>query len=234
MEQNKRSFLNLSKEQALSIFRKANKSDISDEDLYRGYQELALNDVQALLQEDIFGKYGGQLQTINFVPTFEMSMFISQLTGSIPITNSRIRWKEFSDHQHKELGIPSYNHQQLTNFLQTFNFRMSQDVGFVYENRGNKTIKRIRELFLELNNNISSPNSNKKFIKNFKSKFIANNKKQLEEFKDKDKDQYMYEAKLLFLIPNKGIVNNKVRRLLIQNTSDKCSMDVPIAIFISI
>jgi len=94
---------------------------------------------------------------------------------------------------------------------------MSQDVGFVYEHRNTKTIKRIRELFLEFNNHISSPNSNKKFMKNFKSKFISNNKKHLEEFKDKN--QYMYEAKLLFLI---------------QSTSDKCSMNVPIAVFIEI
>jgi len=234
-EYKKRMFLGLSKDKAISMIKSHNpgieKEEI--EVLLKEYTKLSESDPLVILQENRFDNEG-QIEMLNFSPTFEMAMFICQLTGAILITHGNRRWKDIQEAQFKNYGFPTYSYQKLTNFINNYNFVISQNTDFIRENRNNKSLICLRELFSEINNYISNDSraTNKKFTKNFKSRFIKNNNKYIHEFKEKE--QTMYNCKFEFLIPNNGIVNKKVQRLIIQNTSEQYSMNVPIAIFISI
>jgi hypothetical protein len=227
-----RSLLSLNDEMAKGILIKPNPKINNEEldELLKEFKQLALNDPLVLLQDNLF-QNGGQLQILNFIPTFEISLFLCQITGSILVTNSIVRWKEILEFQYKEFGIATYNFTQFTKFISTFDFTLSLDNDFTYAKQNEQSLLKIREIFedfyeLVLNN---ESNSNKQ-IQNLKSKFKKNYPKYQKDIARK----YMLNATLNFLIPNGGIVNNNVQRLLAYNGNENYLMNLPAAIFISI
>lgn len=230
-----RMFLGLSKEQAVSIFKDKNPK-ITEKELellLTEYKKISASDPLVLLQEKLLDK-SDQIQLLNLSPILEMSLFICQVTGSILITHSNVRWEEIKEAQFKNYGMPIYNHQKLTNFINNFDFTISQNTEFIYKNRNKKSLIRLRALLSEVNDFIlsDSQGTNKNFIKNFKSKFLKNNRKYIQELKveDEGKNHCNFE----FLIPYNGIINKKVQRLIAQNTCEQYEMNVPMAIFLSI
>lgn len=171
---------------------------------------------------------------LNFSPTYEMSLFLCQITGSILITHGSNRWEEILEGQFKSYGFPIYYYQKLTNFLDDFDFIVSQNNEFIYNKRNKKSLVKVRELFSQINNSvINDPEvKNKKFLKNFKSSLLKNYKKYNEEIIREE--ALAYNCKFKFLIPYNGIASNKVQRLIVQNTIREYPMNVPIAIFIEI
>ncbi|BEN35647.1 hypothetical protein SMKC041_22790 [Serratia marcescens] len=73
----------------------------------------------------------GQFTHFNMVPNFEMGLLIAQVTGSILVTDSNSRWKQFMSAQHRNQGIANYPWADTvssltsiptdTKFLNTFN-----------------------------------------------------------------------------------------------------------------
>ncbi len=234
MEQyQKRMYLGLSDEQAISLLKK-NEPFITEKEkkeYLEVYRQISEEDPLVLLQEDKLNN-SGQLHMLNFSPTYEMSLFLCQITGSILITHGSNRWEEILEGQYKSYGFPIYYYQKLTNFLDNFNFMVSQNNEFIYDNRNKKSLVKVRELFSQINNSVINDQEvkNKKFLKNFKSSFIKNYKKYNEEIIKKE--ALKYSCKFKFLIPYNGIVSKKVQRLIVQNTIGEYSMNVPIAIFI--
>ncbi|MFP1814684.1 DUF4238 domain-containing protein [Lonsdalea quercina] len=51
---------------------------------------------------------GGQLMQFRMGPNYEMALLIAQVTGSVLVTDSGSRWKEFMSAQHRNLGIVTY------------------------------------------------------------------------------------------------------------------------------
>lgn len=51
---------------------------------------------------------GGQLIQSSMGPNYEMALLIAQVTGSVLVTDSGSRWKEFMSAQHRNQGIANY------------------------------------------------------------------------------------------------------------------------------
>jgi len=51
---------------------------------------------------------GGQLIQFSMSPNYEMALFTAQVTGSVIVTDSETRWKEFNAAQHRQKGAISY------------------------------------------------------------------------------------------------------------------------------
>jgi hypothetical protein len=50
----------------------------------------------------------GQLMISSMSPNYEMSLFIAQVTGSVIVTDSETRWKEFEAAQHRKQNVASH------------------------------------------------------------------------------------------------------------------------------
>ena len=232
----KRNYLGLSDEVALSFLFKDNPtaSEKEQEEYLHAYRTLTYNDPQILLQEDTL-KNSKQMLMMSLTPTVEMALFICQVTGSILFTHSKTRWDEVKRMQAKELGIVTYNHQKLTSFINSFSFKMTQNIMKAFNNRDNKNFLRLRELLLNVKNSIENnpPCEDKRFLKSFKSSLKKCYNK-LDKNWEEEKDLFTYDFKFELLVPYKGIENQKVQRLILQNLGRQYDKSVPIAIFISV
>lgn len=56
----------------------------------------------------------------------------------------------------------------------------------------------------------------------------------LDKHWEEEKDLFSYDFKFELLVPYKGIENQKVQRLILQNLGRQYDKSVPIAIFISV
>jgi len=193
-------------------------------------KQSALLNPLVLLQENIF-KEGSQFQSMHFLPIPEISLLLCQITGALLITDSHTRWEEIKRFQVKELGLTTYKYTTLTKIINTYNFMFNQNAEQIFENRDQKSLINIRNVYQDFYNLIFLEESrSKKKIKNLKSRFkkeyvnYLNNKKTV--------NQNECKIKLEFLIPNNGFVSTNVQRLLIQNGCNNNLKNLPIAIFI--
>lgn len=60
-----------------------------------------------MLQNMPFGE-GGQFFQFRMGPNYEMALFLAQVTGSVLVTDSGCRWREFIPAQHQTQGIVNY------------------------------------------------------------------------------------------------------------------------------
>ena len=232
----KRNYLGLNDKAALSfLFKdKPYASKKEQEEYLHAYRTMTYDDPQILLQKDIF-KNSKQIHMMSLTPTVEMALFICQVTGSILFTHSKTRWDEVKKMQAKELGIVTYNHQKLTRFINSFSFKMTQDIMIAFNNRDNKNFFRLRKLLLNVKKSIEndSTGEDKRFLKVFKSSLKKCCNK-LDKHWEEEKDLFSYDFKFELLVPYKGIENQKVQRLILQNLGRQYDKSVPIAIFISV
>lgn len=61
----------------------------------------------ALLQKSSV-ESGGQFMFSCIAPNYEMSLLMAQITGSVLVTDSGSRWKQFMSAQHRDLGLITY------------------------------------------------------------------------------------------------------------------------------
>lgn len=62
---------------------------------------------------------GGQFMQFRMGPNYEMALLIAQVTGSILITDSSSKWKEFMSSQHRNQGIATYPWNDISSQLST-------------------------------------------------------------------------------------------------------------------
>lgn len=82
------------------------KSDEQAEEALKDLQIIAASSPLMLLQPMPVDE--GQLMMSSMAPNYEMSLFIAQVTGSVIVTDSETRWKEFETTQHRERGLASH------------------------------------------------------------------------------------------------------------------------------
>ena len=80
--------------------------EIAANEILNSYQTLANSLSLVLLQPAPADE--GQLMISNMAPNYEMSLFIAQVTGSVVVTDSETRWKQFEAAQHRKQGVASY------------------------------------------------------------------------------------------------------------------------------
>ncbi|MEI7087755.1 DUF4238 domain-containing protein [Pectobacterium carotovorum] len=60
---------------------------------------------------------GGQFMQFRMGPNYEMALLIAQVTGSILVTDSGSRWREFMSSQHRNQGISTYPWNEIFSLL---------------------------------------------------------------------------------------------------------------------
>lgn len=226
-------YLGLKDKYALSMLLK-NKPHASKEEqanYLEGYNQLSQSNPTILLQKDLAE---GQMQILSHNPTLEMSLFICQITGSVFLTHSKTRWNEIKSVQQKTLGMPIYNHEKITKFINSFDFKIYQDSELILKNKKIKNIQKMRDTFFKIykaveDDPIGRDNKSMKKIKSCLKKSHAVIEKEFE----KDNDPNSYYCKLDFLIPNNGFESTEVKRLILQNLGEQYNNNLSIAIFIS-
>lgn len=72
-----------------------------------GMSSYTKNSPLALLQKSP-AEEAGQFLQIRFLPNYEMSLFLAQVTGSVLVTDSKTRWLEVQGAQHRNQGVVNY------------------------------------------------------------------------------------------------------------------------------
>lgn len=207
-------------------------SDQEVEEILESLHTMKLKDPSALLQDDIHSEKGGQFIMIHLAPNFEISLFLSQITGSILLTHSDSRWKEITDSQYKENSISTYAWQGLTDYIDNLQHSVNLNCEATFDLRNSGKLGRIRKILKKIyfliqeENSITNSHLIKKLINEYSDAY------QLDMKEIKFDKQYEAKSKFQFLIPRGGIVHNNVQRLLISSSNQTYLKNLPMAMFV--
>ncbi|EHU1559717.1 DUF4238 domain-containing protein [Acinetobacter baumannii] len=173
------------------------------------------NDIQksslALLQPSSSGKDGLFMQYC-MGPNYEMTLLISQVTGSVIVTDSGLRWQELMNAQHRTHGLTTYPWNKMLNAINV----IPQDDQFLEKFlKTQGKISKSRELLKKVDQMIL--NNDKDINKlNFMTNQILNIEKQLKQTPSLTKTR-----SLNIISPNGGFYDKNVHRLLAQSSCMK-------------
>jgi hypothetical protein len=185
-------------------------------------------DPLALLQEDAFRK-GGQLHTLVMMPNYEMSLYLCQLTGSIPYTNMRFRWKEFTENSEISEVLLKNDVQKLTSTLP-----LVLEPTVVLDLRARGRLARFRRQFCHIHSRLRSAaeldRSEVDELISANSSAVAKAASELE--RNGIRGENHYTLTLSYLIPENGFFDAGVERLLVTHSFGQYSRNTPLAIFV--
>ncbi|HHF7374015.1 TPA: DUF4238 domain-containing protein [Legionella bozemanae] len=166
----------------------------------------------------------------NMVPNFEMSLYISQTTGALIITDSESRWQQIIKSQYRDLGIARYPWNNLSEQINSREFTLNLNPEITYDYGKREPFINIKNTFREIFNIIKNDIA----INNTKMRKLREEltKSYLRTLKIEDKHNN-FKAKISILMPKGGFTDHNVQRLLLKSGSDKHLKYVPISIFIN-
>ncbi|VUX55538.1 conserved protein of unknown function [uncultured Woeseiaceae bacterium] len=191
----------------------------------------AKEDPLTLLQDDVFLE-GGQLQMINLAPNFEMSLFLAQATGSMILTDSETRWAEFNAAKNPNVDAKAALSAKLTESLIGRELNMSVDAMESIRQRMEGDTRNFREAFREIFSVVVQGKEN--LDAETARKLGADLEKGIESAiasYDAERDG-AFKAKFDLLMPNGGLVDNNVQRLLLKSGSQHHLMSTPLVAFV--
>ena len=190
--------------------------------MYKKRQE----DPLALLQDNVYTKESGQFKIISLSPNFEITLFLSQIMGAIPITDSKTRWNEIQMAQYREQGVVKYSWQAISkslnelelaiNILPKNVFRLREDGAF------KKTRHVLKKIYLAVQSKYSiqiDEKLSKELTEAYKDNF----------FEIKSKKEVQTKAKIAFSIPVGGILDKNIQRLVLMHGGKYCLKKVALA-----
>lgn len=155
---------------------------------------------------------GGQLMQFSMSPNYEMSLFTAQVTGSVIVTDSESRWLEYQAAQHRQAGVASYPWNDIYGKL----VRVPMDyhmLGLYVKSQHHFTTSRsILELADKL---VLADERNPKQLENL-SDLIDRLNNKLGEI-DTDDEAEFVNGDCKILVPDGGIHDNNVQRLLVRS-----------------
>lgn len=92
-------------------------------------------------------------------PNFEMALFIAQSTGSIILTDSRIRWEELKKSRHKVQGKVYYPFKDFLNYISSLSYVFSVDPIDNLKTRGGEKSIIFRKDFSQIYSNLKENQS---------------------------------------------------------------------------
>ena len=206
-------------------------SDIQIKKILKFQNKKKLQDPLTLLQDDVYGKYGGQLQMLHLSPNFEALLFISQITHSIILTDSNYRWDEINS------SLNLKNNDSLWNDLETciksFEYYLDNNQENIFNLRNTGKLAPLRNIMKKIYLTIKNDNkisSHKVIEEKLKLEYIKAYKSAMKEIPDSS--EYSFNVKFKCLIPNGGIAHKNVQRMLLSSGIEKFLNNVPMAIFI--
>ncbi|KQS32466.1 DUF4238 domain-containing protein [Pedobacter sp. Leaf194] len=201
-----------------------------------------LEDPLALLQDDLYGN-GGQIIKNILAPNFEMSLFISQITGGIILTESPTRWEEFIAAQFPHAELSTTKWTSLIGGIQQidfpFNCRAASPHVLLRENCFGLMKKAWQEIYdaVICDGEIVIETVTEKLLSRL-SKACEEARKEMDKVDKKYPDfeigNYQFDVSFSCIIPEGGISNRQVQRFLLTSGLDEYAKKVPMAIFISL
>lgn len=198
------------------------------------YQNLKkLQDPLSLLQDDVYGKHGGQLLMMDMSPNFEALLFVSQITKSVILTDSNYRWDEIKASQNFESSIASYDWNDLANCINSFKyyFNESEESSFNLRSSGkfSKLRNILKKIFYTLQDDLISSHYDS-IMKKLIREYTESHQLVMKDIGETKGAFFM--GKFSCIIPKNGIVHNNVQRMLLSSGSEKHLSRVPMAIFV--
>ena len=198
------------------------------------YQNLKkLQDPLSLLQDDVYGKHGGQLLMMDMSPNFETLLFISQITKSMILTDSNYRWDEIKNSQSIESSIASYDWNDLANCINSFEYYFNESEESTLILRSSGKLGKLRNLFKKIFYTIQDDliiSQHGFLMEKIKQEYIEAHKLAMKDVSSIEESSF--SGKFSCLIPKGGIVHNNVQRMLLSSGSEKYLNNVPMAIFV--
>lgn len=183
-----------------------------------------LSSPYTLLQDNVY-QNGGQLTTLNMSPNFEMSLLISQVTGSFLLTDSPFRWKEITETQ-KVINNADNHWSDIESCISEMEYplNLSPEISFDLRKSGkaSKLRSALRGIFFNTQNSKATHAA-------LKEQYI-NAHSILEKERIFDKD-YSFSSKWKCIIPKNGIKHNNVQRMMLSYGIENSPKQVPMAIF---
>lgn len=198
------------------------------------------SDPLALLQDDIY-ENGGQLNTFNMLPNYEMSLYLAQLTGAIPYTNIRLRWREFLGENSNIPVNPSEKWREICRALDDFSLPLIVEPQLVLNLRVSGVLTRFRRSLSNILSSISTVGDADEIeeLSNEMTKSYSSTYDRAMKELDRALGKINYvknegaSIKVQLMIPEDGIYNAGVERLLLSYAMRKYATSSPMAIFIS-
>ncbi|MGE4266335.1 MAG: DUF4238 domain-containing protein [Deferribacterales bacterium] len=159
---------------------------------------------------------GGLFMLHSFIPNYEMSLFIAQVTGSVIITDSPSRWQELQNAAHRELGVASHPWESLCKAFNTI--PLYDDLDMILNNKYKKEFMELRKILGLINTTVKSGNTNKENTNNLTNMLIER-LKQICESNTQNDGIKKYSTKVTASMPLGGFADNHVQRLLLKSNS---------------
>jgi hypothetical protein len=155
---------------------------------------------------------GGQLMQFSMSPNYEMSLFTAQVTGSVIVTDSESRWFEFQSAQHRQAGIASYPWNDIYRKLVRVPMDYHMLEVYVKSQQHFTTSRSVLELADKL---VLANDRNPEQLEQL-SKLIDCLNNKLGEI-DSDEKPSFVNGECKVLVPDGGIYDNHVQRLLVRS-----------------
>lgn len=228
------------------LIRSANPSfsQTDIERLLEYIEHIKLGDPYTLLQDDVFGEDGGQLTLTSMSPNFEMSLYISQITGSILLTDSLFRWREIIGSQNRSLGIISSKWNKVISFLSSLEYGFSSNPDYIFDlrrsGRTNGITKIIGKLYCAIQKELGPEDVTKledSLCLQFNKAHSHSQQEimkvaELNENHFGDKAEHLISGKITCLAPIGGITHANTQRMLLSRGESNYLENVPMAIYV--
>lgn len=161
-----------------------------------------------LLQKTDAGKRDLLLQ-FRTAPNYEMALLIAQITGSVIVTDSRLKWQEFMSAQHRELGVASYPWDKVLKKIKS----LPIDKNFLNNfNKSQGCFDTVRNILRDVDGMVLGNNHNIERL-NFIECEVLNFIEQLNQVAEP-----LLTKSLSISSPNGGFYDANVQRLLIRSS----------------
>ncbi|WP_415898033.1 DUF4238 domain-containing protein [Neptuniibacter sp. QD57_21] len=155
---------------------------------------------------------GGQLMQFSMSPNYEMSLFTAQVTGSVIVTDSESRWFEFRAAQHRQAGVVSYPWNDIYKKLVRVPMDYQMLEHYVKSQQHFTTYRSTLELADKL---VVANKRNPEQLEQL-SKLLDYLNNKLVEI-DSDETPSFVNGDCKVLVPDGGIYDKRVQRLLVRS-----------------
>jgi hypothetical protein len=205
------------------------------DEVLRHIDHLKENDPLAVLQEDSFGdgEKRGQFNMMKLAPNFEMTLYIAQATGSCIVTDSPFRWTEIKRAMLQRAQLPHSAFASLARGIEARQFAFAQNVLDIAKLYFDKALAAYPPLFRDVYKYLSNlgergpkPNREAQLIGRL-TKGHGPAQAAVKKARVRNK-----QGRISCAIPEGGIQDNTVNRLLLMSSSEQHLPNVPMAFFV--
>ncbi|PWS33354.1 DUF4238 domain-containing protein [Pedobacter paludis] len=198
-----------------------------------------LADPMCILQDDLYVD-GGQMNISTMGPTFEISMFLAQITGGFLLTDSPTRWQEFLNGKSHSQTKVSGDFEQLTTAIENIGMPFNYLPDVVIELwRGGK-FEEVRKIWQRIYETVSNASKalDSQLERELEDELMKANEQARKDISalpitdpELNPKKYAFEAKFTVVIPKDGFSDRNVLRFLLTSGLDDYAKRIPMAIF---